>query len=172
MAGLQLRDVPAPARYLGLGGLIPFAVTALGPWLWPEQVLAAASIQIAYAAVILAFLGGVHWGLAMAGYGAPAGEAARQRHMAKRLAWAVTPALVGWAGALVADPTVAVTVMAGAFALLLVGDTRAAAAGLAPAWYLPLRRVLTLGVLVCLGALLAAMLVGPGAAVLRPDTGA
>jgi Protein of unknown function (DUF3429) len=55
-----LPDVPSPAALLGLAGLLPFAATALlslppgpaGDW--------AGFALLAYGAVILSFLGGIH----------------------------------------------------------------------------------------------------------------
>jgi hypothetical protein len=52
------------AQWLGYGGLIPFVVGAALVWLiqpeWRPFTTAALS---AYAAVIVSFLGGIHWGI-------------------------------------------------------------------------------------------------------------
>jgi hypothetical protein len=52
------------AQWLGYGGLIPFVVGAALVWLiqpqWRSFTAAALS---AYAAVIVSFLGGIHWGI-------------------------------------------------------------------------------------------------------------
>ena len=84
-----MNKVPRNALILGLAGLMPFVAAALcvlilEPWAHPMVRFAA---QV-YAVVILSFLGGVHWGLAMA-----AGPAGTQ---GPRLFWSVMPSLIAW----------------------------------------------------------------------------
>jgi hypothetical protein len=52
------------ALWLGYAGLIPFAAGAAMAWLLPPEwrPFAAAALS-AYAAVIVSFLGGIHWGI-------------------------------------------------------------------------------------------------------------
>ena len=51
---------------LGLAGLIPFVLTAAVQWLpQPGWRMLAAMALLGYGAVIVSFLGGIHWGLAM-----------------------------------------------------------------------------------------------------------
>ncbi len=52
------------ALWLGYGGLIPFVAGAALLWLVPLETrgFAAAALS-AYAAVIVSFLGGIHWGI-------------------------------------------------------------------------------------------------------------
>ncbi|NDY91548.1 DUF3429 domain-containing protein [Ideonella sp. TBM-1] len=86
---------PQEAWKLGHAGLIPFALGTLLVWLVggdsdelrDAHVWVALSLS-AYAGAIVAFLGGVHWGLAMRA-GLPGGRAFR---------WAMVPPLVGWFG--------------------------------------------------------------------------
>lgn len=75
------------ARKLGYAGLLPFFVGALLVWLVrPDVRPFVANGLSAYAAVIVSFLGGIHWGLAM-----------RQAHPAPSLfSWGVTPSLVAF----------------------------------------------------------------------------
>jgi hypothetical protein len=79
--------LPLNARRLGYGGLIPFVAGALLVWLVHEDVQPYATLALsAYAAVIVSFLGGIHWGLAL-----------RQAEPPPLLlAWGVVPALVAW----------------------------------------------------------------------------
>ena len=76
------------ARWLGHLGLLPFVLGALLVWLGldPELHLFVAMALSAYAALILSFLGGIHWGLAMRHSAPPAGL----------LLWGVVPTLLGW----------------------------------------------------------------------------
>lgn len=82
---------PSPeALALGLAGLIPFASGALALWWLPEWVDLAAMALLTYAAVIVSFLGGIHWGLAMSQARPPRGL----------LIWGILPSLLAWAGLL------------------------------------------------------------------------
>lgn len=94
-------DAPQPpklALLLGYAGLVPFVSGALGIWVVPEGwrplVLAA---LLDYAAVILAFMGAIHWGLAMRAQ--EAGEAAQLQ-----LGLSVVPPLLGWQSAVACPP--------------------------------------------------------------------
>lgn len=59
--------VPRAAACLGAAGLIPFAVGSVALWTTPiEHAALAVQLLIGYAAIILSFMGAVHWGLAMA----------------------------------------------------------------------------------------------------------
>lgn len=136
--------VPRPAAWLGAFGLIPFLAGACAPWVLSVDQAAQTTVALAgYGAVILSFMGGVHWGLAIAGSAAPAGGVRLQ------LGLSVVPALVAWMALLVPAAT-ALVVLFIAFALLLAGDLIAVSRKLAPAWYPRLRVPLTLVVLACL----------------------
>jgi hypothetical protein len=79
---------PSPlALWLGWAGLIPFALGAALVWAVREDAHPYAVLLLsAYAAVIISFLGGIHWGLAM-----------RQPQPAARLlVWGVVPSLLAW----------------------------------------------------------------------------
>jgi hypothetical protein len=84
---------PSPvALRLGYAGLIPFVVGALMVWLVqpdaqpPEAHPFVVLALSAYAAVIISFLGGIHWGLAMRHTQPPP----------SLLVWGVVPSLVAW----------------------------------------------------------------------------
>ena len=137
--------VPAIAAWLGGLGALPFvglAVAVVGL----EGVTRAFVVQalLGYAAVILSFLGGIHWGLAIAPGPKPA-----VLGLGTRLAWSVVPSLVGWV-ALLAPPVTGLFALAAAFAAMLGIDLRATQLGAAPAWYPTLRVPLTLTVVAAL----------------------
>ncbi len=124
------------AQVLGYGGLIPFLVGAvlvvlLGnhPLLGVDPVFFVSS----YAAVILSFVGAVHWGVALAG---PAGPI-KARFM---LGLSVVPALVGWM-ALLAGPesASAVLVLGVAFIGWWLYERLVPGKHLLARWYLRLR---------------------------------
>lgn len=83
------------AQALGLAGLLPFVAGAALPWfMQPGGRMLAASALLTYAALIVSFLGGIHWGLAM-----------RQSHPPKpQLVWGVIPSLLGWLAVLLDTP--------------------------------------------------------------------
>jgi Protein of unknown function (DUF3429) len=145
-----LGSVPRPALVLGCAGLIPFLAGVLGVWTlgYPDFFLAL-NLMMVYAAVILAFLGAVHWGLALAQ------EAAGDW---RRLAPSVLPALAGWF-ALMLPNAFGLLLLAIGFAAVFLADRAAVTANRAPAWYKALRKPLTLVVLACLAACYAALAV-------------
>lgn len=146
-ASLSRAPLPAPAWLLGPAGLIPFAGLALGAWLgWPG----AATALVAYGATILAFLGAVHWGLALRA--APAERPAE----AARLWLGVLPALLGWV-ALLLPLTAGLGLLAVAIPGTAAVETMAARRGLLPEGYLRLRWALSAGAAICLVAGLAAL---------------
>ncbi len=132
--------VPAAAKWLGALGLVPFAAGAalhvLG--LWPGAGRALAG----YAAVILAFMGAIHWGLAMT-----QGAADDWR----RLVAGVLPALLA-ATALLLAVRPALLILAAGFVALLLYDLNAVERGRAPLWYPRLRWPLTAGAVAALCA--------------------
>ena len=151
--------LPLTAIALGLGGLIPFLACTVAILFYPSHVpvprLALALID--YAAVILAFLGAVHWGLALAGD--PLGVPAQPRAQRLRLGLGVLPALVGWASLLIAVEArllPALLLLLLGFVLTTVVELRAGRSGLMPPGYGALRTLLSAVVALCLVAVLVA----------------
>ena len=127
---------PAAGAWLGYAGLAPFALALAGLLLGGGGSAAYFSLQfVAYGAVILSFVGAVHWGVALCGSPAPA----------RRMVASVLPALAGWAALLLPPPTGAWVLLASFLALRAWETTRVGRFGL-PEWYLRLRTRLTLGV--------------------------
>ncbi|MCH2393269.1 DUF3429 domain-containing protein [Oceanibaculum sp.] len=142
----RLSDVPLPALVLGLGGLIPFLAGAVAVWLFePMAARVAQDMQVAYATVILSFLGAVHWGAALS-----RPDGARSWGW---MGWSVTPALLAWFSVMMAPESALMALMACYLAAFAV-DMQAVKKGLLPLLYLSLRRVLTTGAFLCLGATL------------------
>lgn len=134
------------AWLLGLAGLLPFAGAALAVFAAPDSWHGfAEGALITYGAVILSFLGAVHWGLALRAppEEAPMGPA--------RLILGVVPALIAWLALLLPDVF--------ALTLLTLGilgtaglEQWARGRGLVPGDYLALRWVLSIGAALCLMA--------------------
>lgn len=149
---------PLPAWAYGLAGLIPFVATAVAAWMvQPQWLDLTVMVQVTYAAVILSFLGAVHWGTAMTGRGARGDPRAASTW--KRLGLGVLPALVGWGAVLVllktSFPSVALGILIVGFAGAWLGDRAAVRTGHVPFWYLVLRGVLTLVAIVAMAAVVA-----------------
>lgn len=144
------------AQTLGHLGLLPFfALTAFG-WAPADAVFGSVPLArlaqlllIAYSAVILSFLGAVHWGFALLtpGLVPPA--------IGRALTWGVLPSLLGWLALLM----IFVGIKAWLVLVFVIGDLLlcrlmdGALLRLYPAvpdWYLGLRTRLTFGALLAL----------------------
>lgn len=84
-------------RTLGHAGLIPFVLLAALLWLVNVGLQAWVAIALAaYAALIVSFLGGIHWGIGwLAGRHASAHHAQRNHFL-----WGIVPSLLAWPGLL------------------------------------------------------------------------
>ncbi|WP_198377391.1 DUF3429 domain-containing protein [Neoroseomonas rubea] len=128
--------VPRAALWLGMSGLLPTLAMLAAMLAWPEAREIAARGGIAYGAVIASFVGGAWWGLAA--------SRAAPEDLRRRLVISVVPSLVAWP-AVLAPPVAGLGLLALLFAVLLPTDRRFLAEGLAPAWWLGLRRPLSFG---------------------------
>lgn len=144
--------VPTAAGWLGGLGALPFVAPALALALAPPEALGGAlgPALVAYGAVILSFLGAVHWGLAIAPAATVTATAtAASPALSQRLGGSVVPSLVGWV-ALLLPMVSGLVVLAAAFAAMLAIDWRAARRGVVPAWYPALRLPLSLAAIASL----------------------
>lgn len=83
----EVAEPPALARQLGYAGLIPFVIGMCLIWLVYAELQPWVALALsAYAATIVAFLGGVHWGLAMRA----------DQPGPRSFGWAVVPPLGAW----------------------------------------------------------------------------
>ncbi|KAJ9251253.1 hypothetical protein DTO280E4_479 [Paecilomyces variotii] len=151
----SLHDVPKEALYLGMAGVVPYLVTSIDTAYLAWEINNAAEtgdgvfisgqtaelmlhmlepIQVGYGAVILSFLGAIHWGLEWAGYGGKQGY--------RRYAAGVVAPAVAWPTLLLPVDYALITQFL-AFNFLYYNDARAAARGAAPHWYGMYRFVLT-----------------------------
>ena len=133
-------------RFLGWAGLVPFGLTALCTHSGIDALMIYGFLGgTAYGAVILSFLGAVHWGLAM-----------RNDRSPYWYVWSVTPALFGFASLVFLDVEMRVVALLPLFALTWLIDRQAANRGLIPNWYMRLRSMLTTGALISLAVMLLA----------------
>lgn len=160
-----LRDVPRPALILGLGGAVPFYLLSLPIWLMdPLYGYVLIDSMITYGAVILSFLGAVHWGAAM--WQGELEEAREEdaeemdRAAWARYGWSVIPALIAWIGTLLV-PFAGLMLIVVGIGLAYFIDLRACRAGFLPEWYAGLRKILTILVLLACANAIASGVTGP-----------
>ncbi|NCT41225.1 MAG: DUF3429 domain-containing protein [Alphaproteobacteria bacterium] len=123
--------------YFGYAGALPFVLFMLLSFGMDEarHFQALSFIQLSYGAMILSFLGGVHWGQAI------------PSNNAKQMGFAMVPtiaclALMVWT--LVADPAMPLFAMAGLFWIVFLADKRLMPLGFIPEGYFTFRRNLTM----------------------------
>ncbi|KAG6354500.1 hypothetical protein INS49_004517 [Diaporthe citri] len=156
-----LREVPPISLQLGLAGTLPYLGTSLATTFlswnlnteWPSQsqfvnhfLMSHESashylhllepIQVGYGAVIISFLGAIHWGLEYA-----------EKHPDKarttfRYGLGVLAPALAWP-TMVMPVQAALTAQFGAFVFMYFADARATTRGWAPTWYGTYRFVLT-----------------------------
>jgi len=141
-------DARRMAWTLSLAGFLPFAalalvLVALGEGHPLKDTVGDAART--YGAVILSFLGGIRWGLALL----------RQPSAQRELAISVLPAIAGWLSLFAPAPV--------SFGVLLIGflaqgawDSFSIQSGAAPAWFGPIRITLTVLVAAAMALSLAA----------------
>ncbi|MEX6504662.1 DUF3429 domain-containing protein [Pseudomonas zhanjiangensis] len=138
MHPFEAKEPPRLAILLGYAGLLPFVSGALGIWVipvgWRSFVMAA---LLDYSVLILAFMGAIHWGLAMRA------DASDERAQ-MQLGLSIVPPLLGWLAVASGIPMwLSLPICLIAFIALYLADLHATKVGLAPRWYPRLRTPLT-----------------------------
>ena len=155
--------LPPTAIALGIAGLIPFvgcgiaAVSSID-----DRAALALAALIYYGAVILAFLGGVHWGFVLAPRPLPV-VTTRLARDDLRLVLGVLPALIGWGAVLLAQlvaPIGGLAVLIVGFIATVVTEWQMRRREVIPTGYMWLRWALSLVVLTTLITVLALRLLG------------
>ncbi len=152
----RTHHIPTAPLLLGLGGLIPFYVSAALIWFpaffthtlgdapasfnsaW--HLLGRQSLGI-YGAVILSFLGGIRWGNLL--------QDEQQINRWGPLCQSVVPSLVAWP-ALLLPTTWMLTVLSAGFAVQYAMDAKAVRHNILPLWFGRLRLILTTGAILAL----------------------
>lgn len=129
---------PVAVVLLGYGGLLPFLATAIGTTLPVSWAPPAAFGFMAYSAAMLAFLGGLQWGIALHPHA---------DRFVERLVVGVLPVLAAALAVPIGVRWGALLLLAG-YVLFLAWDMPRNR-GLMPGWYVPLRIRLTAGVAIC-----------------------
>ncbi|KAK4695059.1 hypothetical protein P7C71_g2621, partial [Lecanoromycetidae sp. Uapishka_2] len=165
-----LDEVPREALVIGMAGVLPYLATSLSTVYLAFDINHASNtgstfffsqqtaenllhivepLQVGYGAVILSFLGAIHWGLEWAKYGGV--------HGYPRYAYGVIAPAVAWPTILLPVEYALISQFC-AFTFLYFADARAVVRGWAPHWYSTYRFVLTFIV----GASIVASLIGRG----------
>jgi hypothetical protein len=157
--------LPPAAIGLGIAGLVPFIGLGIAALATSDDVAAQRILLalVAYGAVILAFLGGVHWGFVLHPAALPAGMDAGTRRDATRLGLGVLPSLIGFAALLtplLGVPEVGLAVLIVGYLATIVTEMRLRRRDLVPAGYMTLRWALSVVVLIVLVVVLALRLIG------------
>ncbi|GAM87827.1 hypothetical protein ANO11243_058550 [Dothideomycetidae sp. 11243] len=166
----SLQEVPREAYFVGMAGVLPYLATSLSTVYCAWEINHAAAtgagllmsertaelllhvvepLQIGYGAVIISFLGAIHWGLEWAGYGGTQGYS--------RYAIGMIAPAVAWPTIMFPAETALIAQFL-AFNFLYYADSRATKRGWCPPWYGVYRFVLTFIV----GGSIVVSLVGRG----------
>lgn len=136
----KLKSIPASALWLGGTGALPFISLSFATLFTAGDLQAIyANALMLYGAIILSFLGGIHWGLAMAAEGAV--NVAQVSPL--RLGISVAPSLVGWGAVLLSNAIASAIILSAGFVVMLIIDVQAAKHIQVPSWYPKLRWPLT-----------------------------
>ncbi|KIK97514.1 hypothetical protein PAXRUDRAFT_218731 [Paxillus rubicundulus Ve08.2h10] len=165
--------VPTPYLVMGLAGGIPYiassattvylahqagvaamgTVTNIDPGVALTILDQALNFQVTYGAVMLSFLGALHWGMEFAGLGGHKGY--------PRLLLGVSPAMLAWS-TITLQPTSALLCQWLGFTALWYADNKATSAGWTPKWYSQYRFYLSILVGTCIiGSLAGTSYWGP-----------
>ncbi|WVN86216.1 uncharacterized protein L203_101377 [Cryptococcus depauperatus CBS 7841] len=175
-------SVPKPALVFGIAGTLPYLATSIGTVLLAREASIATDapsgldlptilqylhnfehIQITYGAVMLSFLGAIHWGMEFSKLGGEKGY--------KRLALGVVPLLFAWPTTFLSHGVALAAQWVG-FTGMWAADQRASSAGWTTAWYSTYRFYLSIIVgFSIIGTLAGTSYYGAGAgASVSPET--
>ncbi|KAH7909853.1 hypothetical protein BJ138DRAFT_1154252 [Hygrophoropsis aurantiaca] len=166
-------SVPTPYLVMGLVGGLPYVassattvylahqagmaamgtITNLDPGVAHTLLDQALNFQVTYGAVLLSFLGALHWGMEFSKLGGTKGY--------PRLLLGVSPAVIAWS-TIALQPTTALLYQWLGFTALWYADNRATSAGWTPKWYSQYRFYLSILVGTCIiGSLAGTSYWGP-----------
>ena len=150
------KNIPKAALILGLAGIFPFFVFGLlaatlgAEIVTPKQ---ADALLIGYGAIILSFVAGIRWGLALTTH--------NESDQAVQMTVSVVPSLIAWTACFMPF-AYGLPVLAFTHAAVAVWDIRAMHNGRGPVWYAKLRMILAslaVGILVIVGLVRYVLLV-------------
>jgi hypothetical protein len=127
------------AWILAFAGAIPFVVATAALYFSDSSSVRVPAIAalVTYCAVILSFLGGIEWGLAIRE------EGGTETTRVIALGLSAVPSLAAWAVLWLPSPTWQVGAALGIFVAVWVADQWMAGRGLLPTWFVDLRTAIT-----------------------------
>ncbi len=158
--------IPAIAYVLGLAGAIPFVICSVAASQEGPRAASSLLALLGYGAVILSFVGAVHWGFALVAQMPAATQPAaapRPPSLTFRLAVSTVPALIGWIAimlAVLSMPEIGLAVLMAGFIATVATEARWSRLELLPPGYMALRWLLSAVVVTSLGVVLALRLIG------------
>lgn len=143
----QQPDIPLIVLALGYAGLLPFITLASALWFEPGDLqIPLNEALLSYSAIILSFMGAIHWGLAMK---------ADDTIGNTQLALSVIAPLSAWIASLT-PVAINYSLLIICFTILCLYDVYMVRVNKAPSWYSRLRIPLTVIVVISLIAAVAA----------------
>ena len=141
------RNAITLAKILTYSGTLPLVGAALNQYL---AVIPLDNLVIArtYAAIIIAFLNGIHWAVFLFF----SDKCPRNLFITSNIT-----ALLAWLALLLPHPSYSLGLLVWSFLYLLVLDWRIAHAGIYPVWFYDLRRNATVIVVLCLVAMMGGL---------------
>lgn len=143
MAGKTSNALPDVVAWLGYGGLLPFVALAVLGLQDQDHALLWNDALYAYGAIILCFVGALHWGFAMNLC------SLNDSQRSGAFIWSIVPALLAWP-TLLMPPILAAPLLITGFAGNYLRDRHLARHAELPTWYLPLRFRLSSVACICL----------------------
>ena len=141
MISKSIQSIPSPNKILGFAGLIPFwGLAFIVVFTDDPTSLSALKAQIAYGAIILSFLGGIHWGIAVKSV---------EKATWPRMSWGVILSLIGWS-AIFIPPLFSITVLGLGLTLAIFVDLYLVDNFTKILWFEALRLVLSIGAIAAL----------------------
>jgi hypothetical protein len=146
----NLHNIPLIPLLFGMAGVVPFVFLSLGIWFFTYELkLIALYNLINYSVLILSFTGAIHWGAAMI----------RNDKGYKSYLISILPALLSWfllIGFIVNYLIIFIILIILYLSVFFI-DVQATREGKLPQWYLPMRKFITIIVLLSLGSVCMAI---------------
>ncbi len=157
--------LPPAALGLGIAGVLPFIALGIAALSNANDTEAQRYLLglVAYGAVVLAFLGGVHWGFVLHPAALPEGMTPVESNDAARLGLGIVPSLIGWAALmtpLLGVPEVGLAILIVGFIATVATEARLRTRSQMPSGYMAMRWGLSVVVLLVLVTVLALRLIG------------
>ena len=146
----NLQNTPLFPLLFGIGGAAPFIFLSLVIWTFTYELkLIALYNLINYSVLILSFIGAVHWGAAMV----------RNDKGYKSYLLSITPALLSWflIMGFIVNYMIIFIILIILYLFLFFIDIKAVREKKLPQWYLPMRKFITIIVLISLGSVCMAI---------------